>query len=538
MLLALLVVTRAAAEWVEISQQHYQKPVRLTTALDENTKNTFQNVHPTKNTYLSHEVLQTPSRDSFFDQNAQNPMINKYHDVPPARNTQLSHHVFLPKPVRDDFLSHEENPTRKAYFDKDVKPVRIDPFLQDNVTLQSAIKNTYFSQDVLQSPTRDTYFNEKLESTKKETYPNHSIAEHHWSQNMHRPGNGRGDAKVSTTVPSHDNWNENTYRPNNERSDKPDERRKHNVEENVPNIVRIKDETVSGKIERVPNIGSVKRVQLANTPVKSPALNKGPGNTPNRRNNIHTYEANNYDSFSDELDTHEHAGFRKPSNHFNIDVISNTENVQITPVDGKTRVPNEETKSHLANLQRHSITRKPDVTDEVTDVIEGISKLKQNSEPENMESTNEQKVVNKISTTNRLAKPKEEYTTNEFTKVIPDLNTKKDVKVSPKEEVKINIQKDESPTKHRGSVNFENIHKVDEKESSPENGEIINSSSGEIKVNTMENILKFMKVVADTISKNTRRGASGKITYLNELKHTLLTNISKYFLLFPYITDF
>ncbi|XP_013190941.1 uncharacterized protein LOC106135245 [Amyelois transitella] len=45
------------------------------------------------------------------------------------------------------------------------------------------------------------------------------------------------------------------------------------------------------------------------------------------------------------------------------------------------------------------------------------------------------------------------------------------------------------------------------------------------KVNTMENVLKFMRIVTDTISRNTRRSVGSKVKYLENLEDTIMANI-------------
>ncbi|XP_031770116.2 uncharacterized protein LOC116413710 [Galleria mellonella] len=54
-----------------------------------------------------------------------------------------------------------------------------------------------------------------------------------------------------------------------------------------------------------------------------------------------------------------------------------------------------------------------------------------------------------------------------------------------------------------------------------ENGPLAN----EKKLDKMGNVLKFMKIVAETISKNSHRSVDGKIKYLENLKDTILANI-------------
>lgn len=505
MLLILLLVARAAAEWVEISQQHYRKPVRFSVLQDGPLLEDVQN--PTRHTYDNQEV-------------------------PP------------------------QNPTKNEFFDQDIKPVRPNPFLSENNpgtdpsrntyiyqdSSQRPIENIYFKKDVLHKPTIDDLLKQSgahlVQNPTRETYLNHSITEHNWNQNIHRYNNVRPNTntRVTTNEPIFNDRDQNNQRPNSERNNKPDETRNHDGKNIVPDTTRLNDETVSGKIERVPNIGSVQRVQLANTPVKSPALkNNAPEKSSNQRNDIQATPKT--DNFSDEMelvkdifkDSHMEKVSMKPSNNFK-HVFSSTEKVEQeeTLISQEnhgvtTKVPNEKTNSPTLNFHRHSFTPKPDFNTDVAhrqQSKDNYSRSKHNSVLEAAEAP----VGNKtIATDNRPANPQEECNTK---KDLPSFVTNEKCTETAKEEVRNNDESDKNQNKLSESLQFEQKHGEAENKSSSEKGK--NSlSSSEVKVNTMENILKFMKVIADTISKNARRGANGKITYLNDLKQTLLANISE-----------
>ncbi|XP_028171854.1 spindle assembly checkpoint component MAD1 [Ostrinia furnacalis] len=62
----------------------------------------------------------------------------------------------------------------------------------------------------------------------------------------------------------------------------------------------------------------------------------------------------------------------------------------------------------------------------------------------------------------------------------------------------------------------------DESNSGPET-----EASNNSKANSLQNLMTFMKVVADTIRKNTRRSVSSKTRYLTNLKNTILANIAE-----------
>ncbi|XP_063539415.1 uncharacterized protein LOC134748558 [Cydia strobilella] len=78
------------------------------------------------------------------------------------------------------------------------------------------------------------------------------------------------------------------------------------------------------------------------------------------------------------------------------------------------------------------------------------------------------------------------------------------------------------------------VRRVDAEENSPANKTPSNISeedqnvqpgTSDTKPNTMENVLKFARVVADTITRNTRKSVSSKLRYLEDLKDTIMANI-------------
>ncbi|XP_063387720.1 uncharacterized protein LOC134673648 [Cydia fagiglandana] len=78
------------------------------------------------------------------------------------------------------------------------------------------------------------------------------------------------------------------------------------------------------------------------------------------------------------------------------------------------------------------------------------------------------------------------------------------------------------------------IRRVDAEENGPANktpsyiskeDQNVEPGTSDTKPNTMENVLKFAKVVADTITRNTRKSVSSKLRYLEDLKDTIMVNI-------------
>lgn len=82
------------------------------------------------------------------------------------------------------------------------------------------------------------------------------------------------------------------------------------------------------------------------------------------------------------------------------------------------------------------------------------------------------------------------------------------------------------------SVHNEEEYKQDHEDGSNEdvsahktNDKLDDTLTDEKKQNPIENVVKFMKVVSETISKNTHRGIDSKMRYLEDLRDTIMMNI-------------
>lgn len=310
----------------------------------------------------------------------------------------------------------------------------------------------------------------------------------------------------------------NKQLPQNDRTDRTDERSKYAEVDIDKEITKIKKEEYgsnSGKVERVSNIGNVKRVNLVNTPVKSPIVKfKNPQNRNDESVNV---------DFSDELDLETNV-FKNTRDEKvslvstkNFDkVFNNNETVgQINmPIAHsntldtleKDEVMIETTETVLNNMTGYQFTPKPDKStieastdnwrrhgaSSVGDVKVKEKQAGANNGP--VKPTRNDPIVDK---TERIQDIKQQIKTNGFTS---NLNDNSD-----------SVEYDNSRDEEGNKANLENSKKT----------------SGEVKANGVEKILKFIKVVAETISKNTGRGGDRRITYLNELKHSLLTNIGE-----------
>lgn len=96
----------------------------------------------------------------------------------------------------------------------------------------------------------------------------------------------------------------------------------------------------------------------------------------------------------------------------------------------------------------------------------------------------------------------------------------------------------ETAIKNSANKSVKPVRRVDTEEAEPvvsKKHETVNNkgsreklpSESDAKENTMENVLKFVKVVADTITRNTRRNFNSKLRYLEDLKDTIMVNIGK-----------
>ncbi|XP_063367702.1 uncharacterized protein LOC134656112 [Cydia amplana] len=71
----------------------------------------------------------------------------------------------------------------------------------------------------------------------------------------------------------------------------------------------------------------------------------------------------------------------------------------------------------------------------------------------------------------------------------------------------------------------ENGHTNETPSNISEEDQNVEPGTGDTKPTTMENVLKFARVVADTITRNTRKSVSSKLRYLEDLKDTIMVNI-------------
>lgn len=338
-------------------------------------------------------------------------------------------------------------------------------------------------------------------------YQNHSIAENNW--NKDRAGNIKevdGNAKIKPNITPE--FSLEIYGEVTESA----------PEQGTPDYSnRFKDkEVLSGTIERVPNIGSVKRVQLSNTPVKSPSVANAV--SPVRKNDIKPYGSTVPHDFSDEFEIKTdifkntlHDAETLENNIKNI--YSSTKDTSIWKYEGIDTSTSDPVLLFHKYPQTHHFDNIKRVDNNVRD-RGNISKFKNISHVEENRISNNQINKNAVKS---LIEPQNKKHEERIQKGTPTIVATNDKKNSVED---IDLEQVTASTNPKNNI-------PNGQKTKPNVDTSSKSKNEEIKVNTMENVMKFVKVVTDTISKNTKRGVNGKVKYLNELKDTLLSSISK-----------
>ncbi|KAH9642336.1 hypothetical protein HF086_009700 [Spodoptera exigua] len=426
-LLALLLIAHVAAEWVEISQQHYRKPIRTHTH------------------FTSDKVIETEDTTIPWNYNNHSVVEHTWNNNPTTSNIGSVNRV-----------QHVETTTKA---NKRIKLDDDDDDLELNVDFR----------------------NYDLESSHKST--------------------------------------------------------QLTAEKNKPNKPK-------GAIERVSNLGNIKRVQLSSSPVKSPVIHNNGGEEIyfNNRHYNGSYSGSVH-SVADEL-----AGKNKPDSSNRKIYINNLKKYNTERI--ATFSPNEDegstliveatptrntdrSKSHFNNQTtvRNFYSPKPTFITETEDFTNYETEQDRFYKIVNRESTKVNKKDNIANTSeNWRTKLNSKFTTIKVDKDNENLYDHKDdlnanQVFENKEKVTTVISSDvKTKPKDADSLPVEANHNKNEIKHKKA-GTTTNTTLNENKVNPMENLIKFMRIVADTISKNSRRNFSGKIQYLHELKDTILTNI-------------
>ncbi|KAJ8723605.1 hypothetical protein PYW07_007585 [Mythimna separata] len=392
------------------------------------------------------------------------------------------------------------------------------------------------------------------ETTKPWTYNNRSVAEYNWNKTPARPTNMANIKRVQHTG--------STVKP--ERVKEDDDLdlhvdfRDYELRPNYgPSRATIElHYKQKGMAERVPNVGKIKRVELDNSPVKSPAVNyKGDGDkySNNRHEDIgyddHHTEANEYEHKKN-TEAHRRIYVNKVKHHHSTERTATfppEDDEDNTSVDEEatamhTERPKQVYKNHTT--VRDFYTTKPTFITETEDFTSyeaprnRFHKIIISGSSEMTEFTTE--IIDTEEKTTKMS-PKRTKPTNKPTVKSNKNNVHQndnDFKAESHENrvyVSSNDEKTENPmineykTKPKGSNDQPKPEYQSEKEIFKEIKDKAPtlSKTEKNKVNTMENVIKFMRVVADTIFKNSRRSFGGKMQYLHELKEFILANIEE-----------
>lgn len=506
MLLALVLAAcfaPAAHEWVEISQTHYRKPTR-----------THQDSTIKKNP-AQEEPIGEIMRPAFFPAHEKTSTEKVQYGFSIGEKTETAsdkvRHSFLAREkmsktnVQQAFFPVHEETTSKSVrhsfpADKKSSDKNVQHTIPAHKETTTGIRHS--SRPIAPKP---SFFNKEKDENKND-YRNQTITEYNWNQHEYGGGDIKryhGNMKLKANITpefSLDVFGEVTERE-------------------PESTTRLKNkEVLSATIERVPNKGSIKRVQLSNTPVKSPSLpNSVVSNiqkTNNRRHGVSGLDSD----LSDEFDI-KHDIFADVQSG----LMSSTK--QIKQVLSSTK------ETPLWKYTKKDTSTVWPIT--ITEPGERITKHPQ--------STSESKLVpnNNIKDNVNISKLRDDYPVTVSNHYRPHEEFKQENKNRIKDPPnfisknnKNNIPEEIHPEEDKNNVDSNNIinnsHDVNNPSSKIHKAKPTNSENEKVKVvHTMENVMKVLKVVTETISSSSRRGFNGKVKYLQELKETLLRSIGK-----------
>lgn len=246
----------------------------------------------------------------------------------------------------------------------------------------------------------------------------------------------------------------------------------------------------TGNVKRISHPGKVDRVQILNKPVKSSAVKLKPELTRNNEDKLKNefespYRRTSYTNLKTEnkinRDTTIEIMFDYNDKHISKYEIGNYTNSKHKPL--LTDV-----ESLKENLNLNRFHRIPGIKSQSAEEIFTVNKREPNP------SISNQKPNNAL--------------------ISPHINTADNVELYTNKNIIDNITPEYITT---SNVVKENDSEYDEEESVPTNE----------KSNATEVIIKFVKLVSETISSHTRKGFRSKLRYLEDLKNNLIANIGK-----------
>ncbi|KAL0819329.1 hypothetical protein ABMA28_007461 [Loxostege sticticalis] len=326
-----------------------------------------------------------------------------------------------------------------------------------------------------------------------------------------------------------------------------------------------------GNVNKVPKLGNIQRVQVNDSPIKAPSLSVNPMTNSlfvggAKTVNKHDIKESASGADSDLMDTKRHKISASNIEKVNRQVISNTKKIfqEITSEDVRSETSlsskNNRPLNQLerANFNKHG-PRNPNWEDVLNafnipraevrtnvsirpDIFGYDKSNKKSAFTTALETTNIRRhdlaqvppvFADEISVEKIISSDKDFTQRNKHIQHT-NLNTKDEEPKSPSNVIPSKLTNHEFVTKINKPVDKMEATVSDDNEdignsSDPErqNSEQEENVEASNKVNSLENLMTFMKVVADTIRKNTRRSVNSKTRYLTNLKNSILANIAE-----------
>ncbi|KAJ8714292.1 hypothetical protein PYW08_007912 [Mythimna loreyi] len=378
------------------------------------------------------------------------------------------------------------------------------------------------------------------DTTKTWTYNNRSVTEYNWNKTPARPpniGNIKRVQNVGSTVKPgrvkdeddldlHVDFRDYELRPNYGPTRAPE------LHQQI------------GMAERIPNLGNIKRVDLNNSPVKSPAVNYNDRDiySNNRHEDIrhdHRTEANEHRKNTEAYRRvyinkvkHQHSTERTATfPPVDDEDMSVTEEVTTFNTESPKQVTykNRTTVRDIYSTKPTFITETEDFTSFETPKNRFYKIAIRTEKPDvfttEIIDTEESTTKNSPKRTKPTITPTVKPNKNKVPQNLTDLKAES-------HENKVYVSSDDEKTDYPIINEHKTKPKADYQPEIEDSKEIkekapTTTKTEKNKVNTMENVIKFMRVVADTISKNSRRSFGGKMQYLHELKEFILAHIEE-----------
>lgn len=389
------------------------------------------------------------------------------------------------------------------------------------------------------------------DTTKAWTYNNRSVTEYNWNKpSIKQPiysGTIRRVEYATSSVKTTE-----VFRVEDEYSDSDKDEFELRTREPTKPVPEVNDNNKQkATITRVPNIGNIRRVQVSNAPVKSTFLNKDDKEKVAKTR----YEELPLENEQvEELFEHKRRTEGKTNNRriyvSQLKKQQNTEPTSTFPVEDESPFTEE------------NITKRPKQELKNTSNTKNTFSSNPTFVTETEDFTPTEKSFDKFYKVTKATIPRVTEKKHIFTTETTEIDVDRTTEEKPKQTTKL-IHKISDSVKHRPVNKFSSAEldgdseeiinneqrKASKKSSNTEmererrpekemtankkevrekeKKDLSKGNKPDSKLNNMENLMKLMKVVTDTISQNTRRSVGGKMRYLHDLKDTILANIGK-----------